>query len=75
MYDTVNGYQIQRLFIFMRLRKILCNILRNKTFKIVGSVLKIKKDDKYFMKYFFLDSCIFNKNLSETSKDIIFCCK
>ena len=75
MYDAVNGSQIQRLFIFMRLRKSLCKILRNKTFKIVRSVLKIKKDDKYFMKYFFLDSCIFNKNLNETSKDIIFCCK
>ena len=50
-------------------------ILINKTFKIVGNVLKIKKEEKYFIKYFFLDSCILNKTLNETSKDILFFCK
>ena len=75
MYDAVNGYQIQRLFVFLRIRKSLCKILINKTFKIVGSVLKVKKEEKYFFKYFFLDSCILNRNLNETSKNILFFCK
>ena len=38
VYKAVNGYQIQRLYIFLRIRKSSCKVLINKTFKIVGSV-------------------------------------
>ena len=48
MYRAVNGYQIQRLFIFLRIGKSSCKILINKTFKIVGSVLKVEKEEKHF---------------------------
>ena len=53
MYDAVNGYQIQRVFIFMRIRKSLCKILINKTFKIVGCVLKIETEESISCNIFF----------------------
>ena len=75
VYNAVNGYQIQSLFIFLRIRKSSCKILINKTFKIVGSVWKVEEEEKYFMKYFFLVLCVLNRNLNETSKNILFFCK
>ena len=70
--NAVNGYQIQRLFIFLRIRKSSCKMLINKTFKIIESVWKVEKEEKYLMKYFFLDSCVFNRNSNKTSKKILF---
>ena len=75
VYNAVNDYQIQRLFIFLRIRKSSCKFLINKTFKIVGSVWKVEEEEKYFMKHFFLDSYILNRNLNETSKNIMFFCE
>ena len=68
VYNAVIGYQIQRLFIFLRIRKCSCKILINETFKIVGSVWKVEEEEKYFIKYFFLDSYVLNRNLNKTSK-------
>ena len=73
MYNTGSKWlSNSRLFIFVRIRKSLCKILINKRLKIAGSVLKVEKEEKCFMKYFFLDSCVLTRNLNETSKTFSF---
>ena len=54
LYDAVNGYQIQRLCIFfacLEFEKVNVRILKNKTFKIMGGVLKVEQEEKYFIKF------------------------
>ena len=56
LYDVVNGYQIQRLYIFfecVEFEKVYVTILASEIFKIVGGVLNIEPEEKYFIKYFF----------------------
>ena len=75
IYDAVNGYQIQSFCIFLskwNSKKVLVRFLVNKTFKIVGNVLKVQKEEKHFISYSFQNQCILSRNLKETSKDIFF---
>ena len=74
MYHPVNGYQIQRLFIFLRSRKSSCKILVKKTLNR-RECFKGWKRREVFHEIFFMDSCVLHRNLNETSKNILFFCK
>ena len=54
----------------MEFEEFYLRFLINKTFNIVGSVLKFEIESKYFIKYFFGINAILKRNLLEASKYI-----
>ena len=53
-------------------KKLYVRFLINETFTLAGNILKVEKEEKYFMKYFFSGLMHLNRNLKETSQDILF---
>ena len=59
----------------MELEKVYVRFPKNNAFEIVGSVLRVEKEKKYFIKYFFSGLRHLSKNLKETSNIDLSCKK
>ena len=76
LYDTVSGYQVQRLGILLSKwisKKVYMRFLLNKLFKIVWSVLKVEKKKRSISEK--ISSCINAFLIEIWSKFQTFFCK